>query len=241
MDEPKDNPFNLEAENTSIQPTIETPVVSDVLIHKQDVSVAPDDSKLSPIPTPDSASSVHQESLDYPNTDITGTLVVKEETDAVVARAEDPVANYEKLYERFISSVAITNFDKSDLVEEHKVLIHDFLTIPDARKLVIYVDEKRNPNTQVTTSLPSQVFTEMAYFIKESALKSDILTEHNFEHKVQYGKLTKNTMESLLRIMSHVYVPIFLGNKKWPDSVRKEFNSQLHKFMVYFILNSQHW
>ena len=118
------------------------------------------------------------------------------------------------------------------------ILIKDFLLNPDSRKLVIYIDDQRHPDPavlQVVTSLPRQVYSQMAYFIKESMVKNEILTESNFERKVQFGKLTKNTMESLLTIMTHVYVPIFLGNNKWPETVRKEFNSQLHKFMV--ILN----
>jgi dynein heavy chain, axonemal len=40
-------------------------------------------------------------------------------------------------------------------------------------------------------------------------------------------------MESLLRVMNQVYVPIFLDNKRWPDTVRKDFNNQLHKFMAF--------
>lgn len=193
--------------------------------------------KQTPEQTPDNLSSSQQAPLDSPVTDITGSMYVESEEgdeDAIkpASAPQELVADYEKLYARFISAVAITNFDGSELVEDQKVLIRDFLTLPEARKLVIYIDEKRTPSLQVSTALPSQVFAEMAYFIKESLQKNDVLTENNFEHKVQYGKLTKNTMESLLRIMSHVYVPIFLGNKKWPDSVRKEFNNQLHKFMV---------
>lgn len=33
--------------------------------------------------------------------------------------------------------------------------------------------------------------------------------------------------------MHQVYVPIFLENKRWPDSVRKDFNNQIHKFMAF--------
>ena len=148
------------------------------------------------------------------------------------------IVNYEKLLARFINCVAINNIGKNNLTEDHMILIKDFLLNPDSRKLVIYIDDQRHPDPavlQVVTSLPRQVYSQMAYFIKESMVKNEILTESNFERKVQFGKLTKNTMESLLTIMTHVYVPIFLGNNKWPETVRKEFNSQLHKFMV--ILN----
>jgi dynein heavy chain len=143
------------------------------------------------------------------------------------------VVDYEKLLARFKSCIAISNFDDSSLTDDHLTLIKDFLTSPESRKLVLYIDDNgKKSKLHVSTSLPNQAYSEMAYFIRESSNKGDLLTENNFEHKVQFGKLTKNTLESLLRMMSHVYVPIFLGNKKWPDSVRKEFNNQLHKFMV---------
>lgn len=140
-----------------------------------------------------------------------------EEQEKVVVRTNEnaplAVADYGKLFERFIKAVPIASFEKSQLNSVHLELVKDFLTSSEARKLVFYIDENRKPpSLQVITSLPSQVFSEMAYFIKEASSKSDVLTEVNFEHKVQYGKLTKNTVESLLKIMSHVYVPIFLGN-----------------------------
>jgi hypothetical protein len=144
-----------------------------------------------------------------------------------------PKVNYEKLYERFLNAIAIKDFKETSLTDAHRDTIRDFLVSNEARKLVFYVDNVHNERTLcLSTSLPPLAFDEMAYFIKESSAPNDVLTETNFERKVQYGKLTKNTMESLLNVMSHVYVPVFLGNKKWPDSVRKEFNNQLHKFMV---------
>ncbi len=33
-------------------------------------------------------------------------------------------------------------------------------------------------------------------------------------------------------MMSGVFAPSFLVNRTWPDSVRKEFSGQLHKFMA---------
>jgi len=32
--------------------------------------------------------------------------------------------------------------------------------------------------------------------------------------------------------MTASYVPKFLGEKQWPDSVKKDFVAQLHKFMA---------
>jgi dynein heavy chain len=153
-----------------------------------------------------------------------------------IEEVEKPVVvDYTKLYHRFINAVALKDFNESMLSTDQKELIQDFLTTPEARKLVFYIDDTKENQLCVTTSLPPKPFEDMAYFIKEASSSTEIFTENEFERKVQFGKLTKNTMESLLNVMSHVYVPVFLGNKKWPDSVRKEFNNQLHKFMVNYI------
>ncbi|KAJ3355389.1 hypothetical protein HDU91_005673, partial [Kappamyces sp. JEL0680] len=226
---------------TTTEASAAEPSVAVELAKPEEYSLAANE----PIPeeTPKSADST----ADTPTADITGGMndevQVQEDREpkALQTQAEDPeprpaavVVNYEQLLSRFKMSVAIAQFDQAMLTEDHLQLIKDFLTNPKDRKLVLYIDDKKKPATlHVSTALPTQVFSEMAYFIKESLAAGDVLTESNFERKVQYGKLTKNTMESLLKMMSHVYVPIFLGNKKWPDSVRKEFNNQLHKFMAF--------
>jgi hypothetical protein len=178
----------------------------------------------------DSQRNLENENLESLKKNSQGTFIENPAEDVV----KKPVLDYDKLFKRFISSVTIKDFKESQLQEQHRELIKDFLTANDARKLILYMDNSKKPACfGITTSLPNQTFDDMIYFIRESSPADDILTELNFERRVQYGKLTKNTMESLLKVMSHVYVPVFLGNKKWPDSVRKEFNNQLHKFMVF--------
>ena len=61
------------------------------------------------------------------------------------------------------------------------------------------------------------------YFIKDSFPDRNMLNDENFEKKIQYGTISGNVMESLLRLMQGVYVPMFMENKQWPESVRKVF------------------
>lgn len=39
-------------------------------------------------------------------------------------------------------------------------------------------------------------------------------------------------MDSLLKLMNAVYLPSFLTNTTWPETVKREFSGQLHKFMA---------
>ena len=59
-----------------------------------------------------------------------------------------------------------------------------------------------------------------------------MVTMQNISKMVQIGCIRGNLMDNLLRLMSDVYVPSVLSNKTWPDSVKKEFTGQLHKFMA---------
>ena len=50
---------------------------------------------------------------------------------------------------------------------------------------------------------------------------------------VQFGLIQGgDSMEALLRLMSGLYVPSVLSSTNWPESVKKDFTGQLHKFMA---------
>lgn len=57
---------------------------------------------------------------------------------------------------------------------------------------------------------------------------------------MQYGVVSGNVMDSLLQVMTSVYVPTFVANDSWPESVRKEFSRQLHKFMASLTESANH-
>jgi dynein heavy chain len=161
------------------------------------------------------------------------TQVSDADLQAKIQDAESKL-DFGKLQGRFLSAMVLHGFQPSELSTDHYGLIREFLTIPQSNKLLIYIDKnKAGGKLCVTTSLASTAHEEMMYFIKENGEYQ--LSESNFESKVQHGRMSKHTMESLHQLMAKVYVPIFLGNKKWPDSVRKEFNNHLHKFMVSFL------
>jgi dynein heavy chain len=65
-----------------------------------------------------------------------------------------------------------------------------------------------------------------------AALSVPQVNKESMEQVIQYGTVAGNTMESLLRLMVSVYVPVFSNNEKWPKSVRKEFSGHLQKFMA---------
>ncbi|KAI8923518.1 dynein heavy chain and region D6 of dynein motor-domain-containing protein [Entophlyctis helioformis] len=155
---------------------------------------------------------------------------------SMAANPPPPPVDVDSLARRLKSVVVLASYDATMWSEEHDSLLREFLTDAAVNKIVLFVDEAVRPaQFHVQTSLPttSQKIKELMYFIRDTSGDDSQLTEANFEAKVQYGSVSKNTMESLLRLMQGVFVPMFLDNKRWPDSVRKEFNNQLHKFMAF--------
>lgn len=66
----------------------------------------------------------------------------------------------------------------------------------------------------------------------EEGRKSQQLTAENLDRMVQYGTIAGDQVEDLLRLMQSVFAPLFFEQRNWPDSIRNEFNAQLHRFLA---------
>ncbi|KAF0304891.1 Dynein-1-beta heavy chain, flagellar inner arm I1 complex [Amphibalanus amphitrite] len=73
---------------------------------------------------------------------------------------------------------------------------------------------------------------EIIYFAKRPN-SPPILSDLNYRGKISWGNMKAPFLESLLIKMSSLYMPYFLGNTHWPDSIRKDFASKLHRFMAH--------
>ncbi|KAI9197259.1 dynein heavy chain and region D6 of dynein motor-domain-containing protein [Polychytrium aggregatum] len=119
----------------------------------------------------------------------------------------------------------------------HEQIASDFLGKNDAhtKRLIAYVNEEQKPPVLcLQSSVPVHRVDEFMYFLRDyHSISDDFLRESDFEKRIQFGTVSGSRMGSLLRTMQGIYVPLILENKSWPDSVRKEFTSQLHKFMAF--------
>ena len=104
---------------------------------------------------------------------------------------------------------------KADMwTEEHDATIIKFLRDYTHRLLVVYVDKLLG--LQVALSVPPHPVEEMTYMIR---FENAVITPDNIEQKLKFGTIKANHIESLLRLMTNVYAPLFFGNKSWPDSI----------------------
>lgn len=113
--------------------------------------------------------------------------------------------------------------------ENHDEDIELFLTQKDKRILVVYIDNTQN--TLVTIDrIPSNT-PNFTYFVK-SYYSREIDKIDTFLKYVQFGNFNGKHLQSLLRLTSGLYAPLFFGNKHWPDSIKNDFSSQLHRFLA---------
>ena len=99
------------------------------------------------------------------------------------------------------------------------------------RLLVAYIDPVNG--LVLGDGTPYSPVTELAYFIRRrprvpaEAGGDGIppISPETFLQEVQYGIVTGRHIESLLRIMTGIYVPMFFRNTSWPD------RSQLFTFL----------
>lgn len=113
----------------------------------------------------------------------------------------------------------------------HDIIIEEFLSTIESRKIFIFVS--LDDQLHIQRALPSSAIPEFMYFIRDGDEKRPRITEASFENRVQFGTMTGNTLDSLLRLMQGVYLPLFLDNRAWPEKVRKDFSNQAHKFMAF--------
>lgn len=60
----------------------------------------------------------------------------------------------------------------------------------------------------------------------------DVVTQRDLEMKILIRLIQKNKLKSLLQFMNTVFIPSIMNESSWPDNVKKEFLTQLHKFMI---------
>eukprot|EP00754_Rhynchopus_humris_P014117 Rhum_TRINITY_DN14369_c7_g1::Rhum_TRINITY_DN14369_c7_g1_i1::g.86720::m.86720/K10408/DNAH; dynein heavy chain, axonemal len=67
------------------------------------------------------------------------------------------------------------------------------------------------------------------FFYKAS---DEALLPENIDNVIHFGCMNGSSMDSLLRVVQFVMAPSLLKNKGWPESIQKEFSTQMHKFLA---------
>ena len=121
-------------------------------------------------------------------------------------------------------NVDLPGVRKTDLKwePEHEETIAEFIASTAHRRLFAWSDPKHG--LSLSTAAPQSEHEHLQYFLKPET--------ENIAQVVQFGTVQGAPVYALLRLMTSVYVPRCLGDTSWPDTIKKEFTSQMHRFMA---------
>ena len=71
---------------------------------------------------------------------------------------------------------------------------------------------------------------QACYFLKTKM--NTPITFANIQQCLMVGQVDGDPLDDILNKMNAEFLPKLLGEKNWPESVKKEFVAQLHKFMA---------
>ncbi|KXS19215.1 hypothetical protein M427DRAFT_507867 [Gonapodya prolifera JEL478] len=146
-----------------------------------------------------------------------------------VGTTQEVKSTESNLLERFASLVSLPRFHGKLWTKRHEDGVRIFLSGNGPSRLLFFFDGKSD-ELQMSTQLPVSPVAALMYFVRDSTDEAVRLS--TFDARVQYGTISGRTIENMLRLMQGIYVPLFLENQGWPNTVQKEFAGQLHKFMA---------
>ncbi len=154
--------------------------------------------------------------------------VVKGRDEARDAKEEVQPARAAEELVRWVQSTCVF---KREWTEAQINQVNSFLVSDRCRRLIAFTDDDGELCVQTGRLAGLEQSNRVQFFVKIPG--EDPLTIDNVSRRVLQGVVSgEDTLSSLIKLMEGVYMPTFLANQSWPDSVRKEFTGQLHRFMA---------
>lgn len=158
------------------------------------------------------------------------------------------VTPLDQLHKRIFTSLGFNDFQA-----EHNHLLSDFLNKNEIKCLYCYYDQEQIGDETVkqfiiTTKLPieDKQIDLIVYLIKMSKdyvpqidhhgnpiqdQKFVLKTPEQVVVDTQYGIIRAPFLNSMLEKVKDLFAPTFFDTECWPDSIRNDFNSQLHRYL----------
>ena len=130
--------------------------------------------------------------------------------------------------------VCLVGFRPSMWTSELEAKITDFVCNPTIFTLIMYIENDVLFIERDIRRVAEQEVSELMYFITGQGKLSTLA---DISKNVIYGRINGlgtsiNSTNSLLRTMHGTYISQFKDNGAWPESVKKDFNRNLHRFMA---------
>ena len=138
-------------------------------------------------------------------------------------------AGYDAMIQWIQARIELPGYASEQWLGEHDEVVIEFLSNPGTQRLLAVMQEGALRLATNSIAMLQGSFKQLTYFIKPEGAK---LTRPTIAKIMQYGTISGAGMHSLLRQMNGVYAPQIFGSKAWPESIKKDFTGQFHKFMA---------
>jgi hypothetical protein len=130
-----------------------------------------------------------------------------------------------------VKAIRLKGFTPSKWKDEHDNVAAQFLSTSDVRKLVAFMTVDGELCLITAYAAFPVAPRQFCFWVRRDSLH---LTPANIKSSIQFGAVNGGGVDSLMRVMSDVYMPTMAagGGAGWPDSVRKDFVSQMQRFMA---------
>ena len=112
--------------------------------------------------------------------------------------------------------VTLAGLDDTLWQDEHSEIILSFIRCSEEDKRILTFHINSKNKLQVSTQIPTNPASQVFFMIRRKDCK---ISTENFSQTVSFQLVRSNYVESLLRMMSSVYGPMFFQNKSWPESI----------------------
>lgn len=157
--------------------------------------------------------------------------VVNEDEASHINETVEPSVPRNRCIDWIRDKIDVEGYTKQMWREEYNELVNEFLEEEDTSKLFFWIDPSLG--LTVSNSTPPQLTIEdsgFMYFLKPAGLNEPV-TLDNIQSVLLVGFIDGPSLDALLDYMRMTFIPVVKKEVRWPESVKKEFMGQMHKFM----------
>ena len=138
-------------------------------------------------------------------------------------------AGYDAMIQWIQARIELPGYASELWLGEHDEVAIEFLSNPGTQRLLAVMQDGALRLATNNIAMLQGSFKQLTYYIKPDGAK---LSRPTIAKVIQYGTISGAGMHALLRQMNGVYAPQIFGSKAWPESIKKDFTGQFHKFMA---------
>lgn len=127
-----------------------------------------------------------------------------------------------------IQMVTIFDMSEEDVSDKFNEVLKNWILNVNEKFLFVYYD-----GIYLTASytMPVNPVFDLTYFVRDEL--GLVFTVEGFHDEVTFGTIHENVEETILTLISRLYAPRILKDKRWDENIKSNLFVGLHSFLAY--------